>query len=115
MATATRNRTRHQVYSHPSSVAARAPEKHDPVAALRATHHAEMTELGTRHRRESVDLERAFNAEEAKHPDSRLANRPADEGKRRKALQQKHSTERAKMVARHGAEIEAESKRHPVE
>lgn len=112
MTTATHGRDRRLIYNHARSKEARAPERQDPVATLRGKHHAELAGLGTRHKREGDRLEIEFNGETAR---SKYRDRPVDEGKRRKALQEKHRAERTKMQKRHGVEVETEFARHPVD
>jgi len=112
MTLSTSERTRREIYNHSRSKERRAPPKPDPVAVLRERHYDEKATLGTRHRRESVDLEQKFQEEKARdrYPD----NDPPDMEKRRRDLQKKHQTERAETEKRHRTEINAAAAKNPL-
>jgi hypothetical protein len=112
MTSSTSERTRHEIYNHSRSKERRAPPaKPDPVAVLRERHYDEKATLGTRHRRESVDLEQKFNQERARDP---YRNDPPNADKRRRDLQKKHEVERDAMEQRHRTELTTAAAKNPL-
>jgi hypothetical protein len=100
-----------RIYSHPSSVAARAPAKPaGEVANLMATHRAEKSEIGKRHREERLALEKKLNARRAHEPH---ISHDSDDSGQRSAVASRHKAEAGAVAARHRTELEVAMARHP--
>jgi len=96
-----------KIYSHPSSVAARAPAKPaGEVANLMATRRAEKSEIGKRHREERLALEKKLNARRAHKPHPHISH-DSDDSRQRSALAARHATEQNSHAERHDAELKA--------
>jgi hypothetical protein len=118
MTTAAKKYRQKEVYSHDRSRQRRAEENvKGPTAmqTVRLNHHEEKNELGQKHRRESVDLERQIDNENAQNAARNIDRGSARHDRLRSDLKSRHDRERGALAKRHEREMESAMAKNPIE